>query len=196
MYDTILNAIPNLWRNELRAINPVSAWIWGNFQIRLFYMLLLENFLEPPISKPLWIQHFPSMSFRSLYPVVNHCHFPPICVSLNYRVATNTIFTLIKLVRMGNAQDSTCLSCHTGPEDMLILRVTCPILVNFKSVLLTDKQHTIIDYQALILQFKKSRNWHKLFYLRCTNMYSMHLLTTKWTTHFILSLNTLMLTIR
>ena len=116
-------------------------------------MLLLENFLEPPISKPLWIQHFPSMCFRSLYRVVNHCHFPPICVSLNY-----TIFTLIKLLRMGNVQDSTCLSCHTGPEDMLNLQVTCPILVNFKSVLLTDTQHTIIDYQALILQFNKSRN--------------------------------------
>jgi len=24
MYDTILNAIPNLWKNELHAINPVN----------------------------------------------------------------------------------------------------------------------------------------------------------------------------
>jgi hypothetical protein len=25
MYDTILKAIPNLWRNELRVINPVNV---------------------------------------------------------------------------------------------------------------------------------------------------------------------------
>jgi len=63
------------------------------------------------------------------------------------------------LLRKGTVHDSTCLSCCTGPEDMLHLLVTWPKLVNFKSdlidilhnVLLTDKHHTIIDYQELIL---------------------------------------------
>ena len=105
-------------------------------------MLLLENFLEPPIAKSFWIQHFPSMCFRSLYMVVKQCHLPSICVSLNYRMAKHTIFSL--LLRMGKIQDSTCLSCHTGPEDMFHLWVTCPWLINFKSVFLSDKQHTII----------------------------------------------------
>ena len=102
-----------------------------------------------------WIQHFISICFQSLYKAVNQCHLPPICVSLNNRVGTDTIFTLSKLLRMGKVQSSTWLSCRTAPKYMFHLWMTCPELFNSKSypidklhnVLLTDKQPTIIDYQ-------------------------------------------------
>ena len=57
-----------------------------------------------------WIQHFPSICFQSLYKAVNQCHITPICISLNNRVGTNTIFTLSRQLRMGKVQSSTCLS--------------------------------------------------------------------------------------
>ena len=80
---------------------------------------------------------------------------------------------------MGKVQDSTCLSCRTGPEDMFHVWMTCPKLINFKSylidklhnVLLTDKQHTIIDYQELILhEYMKNT--------RTINTYFVHFLVS------------------
>ena len=73
-----------------------------------------------------WIQHFPSICFKSLYKAVNQCHLTPICISLNHRVGTNTIFTFSRLLRMGKVQSSTCLSCRTAPKYIFHLWVTCP----------------------------------------------------------------------
>ena len=38
-----------------------------------FIMLLLEHFIEPPISEPFCNQHFSSIRFRSLYRGVIQC---------------------------------------------------------------------------------------------------------------------------
>ena len=113
---------------------------------------------------------------------------------------------------MGKVQDSMCLSCRTGLEDMFHMWVTYPKLINFKSylidilhnVLLREKQHSIMDYQELILHeyIKNTRTINTYFvhflvsvailtiyksrqiivyenYLQCVNMYNMHLLIRK-----------------
>ncbi|CAC5423454.1 unnamed protein product [Mytilus coruscus] len=170
-YAKILNAIPKLWKKDLNQINPVNVdripsltvgtkmIEFSKVTTKIFYKLLLQKISESPTSEHFWTQHYPSMCFKSLYLVVNQCHLPPECVSLNYRVVTNTIFTLSKLCRMGKHDNSTCLSCRAAPEDMFHLWTNCPSLVNFKSyvidilhnVLLKDTLNPILDYTQLIL---------------------------------------------
>ena len=179
-YDKILAAIPTLWKKELHAINPhhvdrlpsltvgTKMLDFSKTTSKFFYKLLLEDFSENPTSERFWIQHFPSMCFRSLYQTVNLSHLPPQCVNLNYRVATNTIFTLSKLLQMDKVDSSTCLSCKSFPEDMFHLWVTCPKLDTFKSylvdtlhnLLLTDTQNPIIDYTQLILHGYMNKSKH------------------------------------
>ncbi|CAC5423425.1 unnamed protein product [Mytilus coruscus] len=170
-YRRILNAIPQLWKNELTAINPVNVdrfpcltvgtnmTEFSKATTKIFYKLLLQSFSEPPTSEMFWLKHFPSMCFHALYRVVNQCHIPPECISLNYRVATNTIFTLDKLQRINKVDSNMCLSCKSCPEDMFHLWSSCPFQIDFKrylidiihNVLLKDTQHPIMDYDQLIL---------------------------------------------
>ena len=179
-YDKILAAIPKLWKKELHAINPLNVHKCPSLTVgskmtefsktssKFFYKLLLEDFSEKPTSERFWIQHFPSMCFRPLYQTVNLSHLPPQCVNLNYRVATNTIFTLSKLLQMNKVDSSTCLSCKSSPEDMFHLWVNCPKLDSFKSylvdtlhnILLTDTQNPIIDYTQLILHGYMNKSKH------------------------------------
>jgi hypothetical protein len=74
---------------------------------------------------------------------------------------------------MGKVQDSMCLSCRTGPEDIFHMWMTYPKLINFKSylidilhnVLLREKQHSIMDYQELILHeyMKNTRTIYSIY---------------------------------
>lgn len=147
-YGKILNAIPRLWKNELHVVNPVHVDRLPSFTVgenmtefllattKFFYKLLLQDFSESPISENFWSHHYPSVCFRSLYRVVNQCHLPPECVSLNYRVATNTIFTLSKLQRINKVDDGTCLLCNRVTEDLFHLWCDCPTLQSFKSFII------------------------------------------------------------
>ena len=81
-----------------------------------------------------WIQHFLSICFQSLYKAVNQCHLTPICISLNYRVGTNTMFTLSRLLRWARYRatrayhvallQNICFTCEWRVLNYLISSLT------------------------------------------------------------------------
>ena len=175
-FNKILNSIPNSMKILLRSENTVNTEVLPKIKIcyengreinfmgvdtKNFYKLLLSFFWETPTAEKHWEELYPSINFTRLYSVANQNSLPPDCRCLNYRLAHRAIFTLEKLVKIGQTDDSTCKSCGLCKEDLVHLFVLCP---GHRSIheFLKDTLHNIflnssselvntLNYEQLIL---------------------------------------------
>ena len=143
-HDTILKSIPNVWKKEQRAINPVNVYRLPSMTISLdvneFSNKTSINLICSSL-KCLLNHRFPT-----LYRVINQLHSVDYYGWARYRTARSCHV----------ARYRTAHSYHVAKFH---LWATCPKLVNFQSDLnsilhnvhLTDKQSTIIDYEELII---------------------------------------------
>ncbi|CAC5423431.1 unnamed protein product [Mytilus coruscus] len=122
-FERIIRCIPEQWKELLKSENPLNVEITPIVKIcldndreihlrsavtKLFYSLLLSKFFETPCAEKHWAEQYPSLNFKSLYLVVNQSCLPPDCHCLNYRIVHRAIFTLEKLVRIGQADTGSC----------------------------------------------------------------------------------------